>query len=102
MGRGGGGQIRVDLKLAEGGYRWDSHLAATILQHHDHLLLTIYFLFFFSCADIVAHVCGDPLSRYTCRATRVAADFLRILGFSGVTAVSRYTPPKKAGRTCRP
>ena len=24
---------------------------------------------------IVAHVCGVPLSRYTCRATRVAANF---------------------------
>ena len=32
--------------------------------------------------SIVAHVCGDPLSRYRYRATRVAADFLRILGFS--------------------
>ena len=30
---------------------------------------------------IAAHVCGDPLSRYTCRATHVAAGFLRILGF---------------------
>ena len=26
--------------------------------------------------DLVAHDCGYPLSRYTCRATRVAADFL--------------------------
>ena len=34
----------------------------------------------FDLRSIVAHVCGDPLSRYTCRATRVAADFLRILG----------------------
>ena len=34
---------------------------------------------------IVAH-------EHTCRATRVAADFLRILGFSDVAAVSRYTP----------
>ena len=25
---------------------------------------------------LVAHDCGYPLSRYTCRATRVAADFL--------------------------
>ena len=24
--------------------------------------------------NIVAHVCGDPLSRYTCRATRLAAN----------------------------
>ena len=33
--------------------------------------------------SIVAHVCGDPLSHYVCRAiaaTRVARDFLRILG----------------------
>ena len=30
---------------------------------------------------LVAHVCGDPLPRYTCRTTRVAADFLGILGF---------------------
>ena len=27
---------------------------------------------------LVAHDCGYPLSRYTCRATRVAADFLGI------------------------
>ena len=39
--------------------------------------------------DIVAHVCGDPLSRYTCPAARVAADFLRILRFSRY----RTTPP---------
>ena len=31
---------------------------------------------------MVAHMCGDPLSRYTCRATRVAAGFLGFLGFS--------------------
>ena len=41
--------------------------------------------------SIVAHVCGDPMSRYTCRATRVAADFLR---FSCVAMVSHYTPLK--------
>ena len=34
--------------------------------------------------------------------TWVAANFLRILGFSGVAAVSRYTPPKTPCRTCRP
>ena len=54
---------------------------------------------------IVAHVCaGDALSRYTCRATRLAADFLRSLGFSGVAAVSRYTPPTGLplnGQECR-
>ena len=44
---------------------------------------------------MVAHMCRDPLSRCTCRA-RVTADFLRkSWGFSGVAAVSRYTPPPK-------
>ena len=40
------------------------------------------------------------------RAARVAADLIRILGFSGVAAVSRYTTPpppsKKPCRTSRP
>ena len=31
--------------------------------------------------SIVAHDCGYPLSRYTCRATRVAADFLDFRAF---------------------
>ena len=31
--------------------------------------------------DLVAHDCGYPLSRYTCRATRVAADFLDFIAF---------------------
>ena len=30
---------------------------------------------------LVAHDCGYPLSRYTCRATRVAADFLDFIAF---------------------
>ena len=30
---------------------------------------------------LVAHDCGYPLSRYTCRATRVAADFLDFIVF---------------------
>ena len=30
---------------------------------------------------LVAHDCGYPLSRYTCRATRVAADFLDVIAF---------------------
>ena len=30
---------------------------------------------------VVAHHCGYPLSRYTCRATRVAADFLDFIAF---------------------
>ena len=30
---------------------------------------------------LAAHDCGYPLSRYTCRATRVAADFLDFIAF---------------------
>ena len=48
--------------------------------------------------SLVAHDCGYPLSRYTCRATRVAAEFLDLRAFcrcsTGVAPVSRYTPPK--------
>ena len=54
---------------------------------------------------IAAHVCGDPLSRYTCRATRVAADFPQTPGvFQVCTQRCRATPapPKKPCRTCRP
>ena len=32
-------------------------------------------------SSLVAHDCGYPLSRYTCRATRVAADFLDSIAF---------------------
>ena len=32
-------------------------------------------------SSLVAHDCGYPLSRYTCRATRVAADFLDFIAF---------------------
>ena len=52
---------------------------------------------------LVAHDCGYPLSRYTCRATRVAADFLDFRAFcrcsSGVAPhplnilVSHLSPP---------
>ena len=52
---------------------------------------------------LVAHDCGYPLSRYTCRATRVAADFLDFIAFcrcsTGVALhplkilVSRLAPP---------
>ena len=31
--------------------------------------------------SLIAHDCGYPLSRYTCRATRVAADFLDFIAF---------------------
>ena len=53
--------------------------------------------------SLVAHDCGYPLSRYTCRATRVAADFLDFIAFcrcsSGITPhpleilVSHPPPP---------
>ena len=52
---------------------------------------------------LVAHDCGYPLSRYTCRATRVAADFLDFTAFcrcsTGVALhplkilVSHLSPP---------
>ena len=35
----------------------------------------------FKIGSLVAHDCGYPLSRYTCRATRVAADFLDFIAF---------------------
>ena len=34
-----------------------------------------------SATNLVAHDCGYPLSRYTCRATGVAADFLDFIAF---------------------
>ena len=56
---------------------------------------------------LVAHDCGYPLSRYTCRATRVAADFLDFIAFcrcsSGVALhplkilVSHLAPPAVPG-----
>ena len=59
---------------------------------------------------LVAHDCGYPLSRYTCRATRVAADFLDFIAFCrcspGVALhplkilVSHLAPPHCPGR-CR-
>ena len=52
---------------------------------------------------LVTHDCGYPLSRYTCRATRVAADFLDFIAFcrcsTGVALhpvkilVSHLSPP---------
>ena len=51
-----------------------------------------------------AHDCGYPLSRYTCRATRVAADFLDFIAFrrcsTGVALhplKSRTSPPHIPG-----
>ena len=40
-----------------------------------------YFGFQIRNVHLVAHDCGYPLSRYTCRATRVAADFLDFIAF---------------------
>ena len=58
---------------------------------------------------MVAHVWGDPLSRYTCRATHVAADFLRIQGFFRCSSSIALHPSYKAvshlsplnGQECR-
>ena len=59
--------------------------------------------------SLIAHDCGYPLSRYTCRATRVAADFLDFIAFcrcsTGVALhplkflVSHLPPP--CARRCR-
>ena len=58
---------------------------------------------------LVAHDCGYPLSRYTCRATRVAATFLDFIAFcrcsTGVALhplkiLVSHPPPPCAGR-CR-
>ena len=58
---------------------------------------------------LVAHDCGYRLSRYTCRATRVAADFLDFIAFcrcsTGVALhplkiLVSHLPPHCAGR-CR-
>ena len=58
-------------------------------------------------SNLVVHDCGYPLSRYTCRATRVAADFLDFIAFcrcsSGVALhplknlVSHLFPPPFPG-----
>ena len=58
-------------------------------------------------SSLVAHDCGYPLSRYTCRATRVAADFLDFIAFcrcsTGVALhplnilVSHLPPPVPGG-----
>ena len=70
--------------------------------------LRVYSLFSNSCTfSVVAHDCGYPLSRYTCRATRVAADFLDFIAFrrcsTGVALhplkilVSHLPPPLPRG-----
>ena len=63
--------------------------------------------FFVPIPFLVAHDCGYPLSRYTCRATRVAADFLDFIAFcrcsTGVALhplkilVSHLPPPPVLG-----
>ena len=46
---------------------------------------------------LVAHDCGYPLSRYTCRATRVAADFLDFKAFCRCSTGVALHPPKNFG-----
>ena len=65
----------------------------------------------FRAQSLVAHDCGYPLSRYTCRATRVAADFLDFIAFcrcsTGVALhplkilVSHLPPPPPCAGRCR-
>ena len=51
---------------------------------------------------LVAHDCGYPLSRYTCRATRVAADFLDFIAFCRCSTGVALHPPKSWCRTSPP
>ena len=46
---------------------------------------------------LVAHDCGYPLSRYTCRATRAAADFLDFRAFCRCSTGVALDPPKNFG-----
>ena len=49
---------------------------------------------FFIHSHLVAHDCGYPLSRYTCRATRVAADFLDFIALCRCSTGVALHPPK--------
>ena len=51
---------------------------------------------------LVAHDCGYPLSRYTCRATRVAADFLDFIAFCRCSSCVAPHPLKIWCRTFPP
>ena len=51
---------------------------------------------------LVAHDCGYPLSRYTCRATRVAADFLDFIAFCRCSTGVALHPLKIWCRTSPP
>ena len=44
--------------------------------------------------SLVAHDCGYPLSRCTCRATRVAADFLDFIAFCSCSTAVALHPLK--------
>ena len=82
-----GKRCQWPLSVLLGPEKWENLLRKKILSHL--LSLTPFsFLRVFSvvpqtiaATPLVAHVCGDPLSRYTCRATRVAADFLDFRAF---------------------
>ena len=50
--------------------------------------------FVFGALLLVARDCGYPLSRYTCRATRVAADFLDFIAFCRCSTGVALHPPK--------
>ena len=61
----------------------------------------------YQCLSLLAHDCGYPLSRYMCRATRVAAHFLDFIAFCGCSIgvalhplkilVSHLLPPPVPG-----
>ena len=53
---------------------------------------------------LVAHDCGYPLSRYTCRASLHVSQLISwiLKRFAGVAAVSRHTPKKFWCRTFPP
>ena len=53
-------------------------------------------------STLVAHDCGYPLSRYTCRATRVAADFLDFITFYRCSTGVALHPLKFWCRTSPP
>ena len=56
----------------------------------------------FATTFLVAHYCGYPLSRHTCRAARVAADFLDFIAFCRCSTGVALHPLKFWCRTSPP
>ena len=72
-------------------WRKTAPLKRPIKRSKNHVMLS------FSRFSLVAHDCGYPLSRYTCRATRVAADFLDFRAFCRCSTGVALHPPKHFG-----